>query len=171
MVLKRCCPRWVSSVLVSPQNFCLTAYSNQLNTLLYYSLVFQSSLSDLFGADYPERDLRTEVNWVYWSYRLNSKLFVKTFASQIESCSDLWPSANWLERELWEMFGVAAEFNDDLRRLITDYGFSGYPLRKDFPVTGYLEVRYSEVARRVVSKPVLFSQEFRLFDFKSPWLN
>lgn len=172
MVLVRCCPRWVSSVLASPQSFCLTRYSTQFNTLLYYSLIFQSSLSDLFGADYPEYSNRTEVNWVYWSYRLNSKLYLKSFSlSHIQTCSDLWPAAGWLERELWEMFGVAAAFNTDLRRLITDYGFTGYPLRKDFPVTGYLEVRYSEIARRVVSKPVLFSQEFRLFDFKSPWHN
>ena len=171
MVVARCCPRWVSSVLVGPQPWVVTRHPDGVATLVYYSVLFNGVLSDLFGADYPRYTPRTEVNWVYWVYRLNAKLLVKSFTAGVTTCSDLWPSAGWFERELWEMFGVGVAYHGDLRRLITDYGFVGYPLRKDFPVTGYLEVRYSEVARRVVSKPVTFTQEFRLFDFKSPWLS
>lgn len=171
MVLARCCPRWVSSVLCSPQPFVVTSHPDRVATLVYYSIIFNGALSDLFGADYPRSAPRVEVNWVYWAYRLNTKLFVKSFTTVVETCSDLWPCAAWFERELWEMFGVGVRHHPDLRRLITDYGFVGHPLLKDFPVTGYLEVRYSEVARRVVSRPVSFTQEFRLFDFKSPWLN
>ena len=168
MVLARVCPRWVSLVGASPQGWTLTDHPGRVALLLRYSLLWRAGLTDLFGSDYPGYPRRSEVSWVYWSYRLASKVLVKSFA-RVDTVSDLWPCAGWLERELWEMFGVPVTGHPDLRRLVTDYGFVGYPLRKDFPVAGYLEVRYSELARRVVSRPVGFTQEFRLFDFRSPW--
>lgn len=170
MVLARCCPRWAAAVVAGPQPALVTARPAGVATLLRYSLVWQAALVDLFGADHPGRSPRAEVNWVYWSYRLGLRLQIKAQAHTVESCSDLWPAALWLERELWEMVGVGVRGHPDLRRLVTDYGFVGHPLRKDFPVVGYLEVRYSEVARRVVSRPVALTQEFRHFDFTSPWL-
>lgn len=170
MVLARCCPRWVSAGVAAPQPQHLSRHPDGVATLVYYSLAFQGALADLFGSDYPAAPVRHEVTWVYWVYHRAARLTLRSFTPVVATCSDLWPSAGWFERELWEMFGVGVHHHGDLRRLVTDYGFVGYPLRKDFPVGGYLEVRYSEVARRVVSRPVRFTQEFRAFDFRSPWL-
>jgi len=173
MELARLYPAWVSSVFLSPQPYVQTFQPVAVLTTLKYSLLHRGYLSDLFGVDYPQRGTnRTQVNWVLWSYLLNQKIYLQSFTGgTIQSVTFLWPSATWLERELWEMFGVAAADHSDLRRLLTDYGFNGLPMRRDFPVSGYVEVRYSEKKKRVQAKPVSFVQEFRLFDFKSPWQN
>jgi len=128
-------------------------------------------LSDLFGTDYPAGGARrVQLTWAVWSYTRGVRHLVQTsVGDSVGSTTVLWPSANWFEREVWEMLGTRFEGHPDLRRLLTDYGFVGRPLRKDFPVVGYTEVRFSERAKRVVLRPVRFTQEFRTFDFQSPW--
>ena len=106
------------------------------------------------------------------STKYNSRIKIKTFVDEltpVESIVDLYQSANWLEREVWDMNGIYIEQHPDLRRILTDYGFEGYPLRKDFPLSGYTEVRYDDSQKRVISEPIELSQEFRVFNFNSPW--
>ncbi len=129
-------------------------------------------LIDICGVDYPEREKRFEVVYHLLSPRLNQRIRVKLStdeASPVASVNDIFPAANWYEREAYDMFGIRFSGHPDLRRLLTDYGFQGYPLRKDFPLTGYVEVRYDDEAKRVVYEPVKLNQEFRNFDFESPW--
>jgi NADH-quinone oxidoreductase subunit C len=129
-------------------------------------------LIDICGVDYPEREKRFEVVYHLLSPRLNQRIRVKTStdeATPIASVNDIFPAANWYEREAYDMYGIRFTGHPDLRRLLTDYGFQGYPLRKDFPLTGFVEVRYDDDAKRVVYEPVKLNQEFRNFDFESPW--
>lgn len=130
------------------------------------------SLIDVSGADYPERADRFDVVYHLLSYRHNVRLRVKVTTDEVTpvpSVCSVFPSAEWYERETWDMYGVLFSGNPDLRRILTDYGFQGFPLRKDFPLTGYVEVRYSEDHKRVVYEPVQLTQDFRSFDFLSPW--
>lgn len=129
-------------------------------------------LIDICGVDYPEREKRFEVVYHLLSPRLNKRIRVKTStdeATPVASVNDVFPAANWYEREAYDMYGIRFTGHPDLRRLLTDYGFQGYPLRKDFPLTGFVEVRYDDDAKRVVYEPVKLNQEFRYFDFESPW--
>jgi NADH-quinone oxidoreductase subunit C len=129
-------------------------------------------LCDICGVDYPDRPLRFEVVYHLLSMRLNHRIRVKleTDAEQpVPSATGLFSSAGWWEREAWDLFGIYFADNPDLRRILTDYGFEGHPLRKDFPLTGYVEVRYDEDQKAVVYEPVRLQQEFRSFDFLSPW--
>ena len=129
-------------------------------------------LSDLTAVDYPERVQRFEVVYQMLSLALNARIRVLTSVDDgdiVPSAIDLFASANWAEREVWDMFGIFFSGHPDLRRLLTDYGFEGHPLRKDFPLTGYVEVRYNDTERRVVYEPVHLTQEYRDFDFLSPW--
>ncbi|MFQ5535476.1 MAG: NADH-quinone oxidoreductase subunit C [Sphingomonadales bacterium] len=129
-------------------------------------------LIDLCGADYPERSCRFDVVYHLLSLRHNMRIRVKIEADEntpVPSASGVFSTANWLEREVWDMYGVLFSGHPDLRRILTDYGFQGHPLRKDFPLTGYVEVRYSEEQKRVVYEPVSLAQDFRSFDFMSPW--
>jgi NADH-quinone oxidoreductase subunit C len=129
-------------------------------------------LLDIAGADYPEREARLEVNWHLLSLTHNRRIRVKVMTDEtkpVPSVTSLWPNAGWLEREVWDCYGVLFEGNPDLRRILTDYGFEGHPFRKDFPLTGHVELRYSEEQGRVVYEPVKLKQDFRSFDFLSPW--
>lgn len=129
-------------------------------------------LIDLFGIDHPERKDRFEVVYNLLSLRHNKRLCVKVLVSEgevVPSVSSVFCAANWFEREVWDMYGVPFSEHPDLRRILTDYGFDGHPQRKDFPLTGYTEVRYDVEKQRVVYEPVTLSQEFRTFDFQSPW--
>lgn len=131
-----------------------------------------TTLLDICGADYPARSERFEVVYHFLSMHLNHRVRVSTTtdeASAVESAVDVYPTANWLEREAFDMYGILFEGHPDLRRILTDYGFHGYPLRKDFPLSGYVEVRYDDEQKRVVYEPVELVQEFRDFDFLSPW--
>ena len=131
-----------------------------------------TTLVDLCGVDHPEREKRFEVVYHLLSMPLNQRLRVKASVREDEvvpSLVGVYPSANWFEREAFDMYGVIFAGHPDLRRILTDYGFRGYPLRKDFPTTGYVEVRYDEAAKRVVYEPVKLVQDYRLFDFMSPW--
>jgi len=129
-------------------------------------------LVDLCGADYPERSKRFEVIYHLLSYQLNQRIRVKVKTDEdtpVPSVAEVFPVANWYEREAWDMYGIFFADHPDLRRMLTDYGFQGHPLRKDFPVSGFVECRYSDEAGRIVYEPVKLSQENRDFDFMSPW--
>ncbi len=129
-------------------------------------------LIDICGVDWPMRAERFDVVYHLLSPRLNQRVRVKLATDEdtpVPSVIDVFPAANWYEREAYDMYGILFSGHPDLRRLLTDYGFQGYPLRKDFPLTGYVEVRYDDEAKRVVYEPVKLVQEFRSFDFESPW--
>ena len=129
-------------------------------------------LIDICGVDYPEKDKRFEIVYHFLSLSVNRRIRIKLTTDEgtkVPSIVDLFPSAGWYEREVYDLFGVIFSGNTDLRRLLTDYGFKGHPLRKDFPLTGYVEVRYDEEQKRVIYEPVKLTQEFRNFDFVSPW--
>jgi len=131
-----------------------------------------STLIDITGVDHPERGKRFDVVYhflsMYQNHRIRLRLSVRE-DEMVPSITEAHPSANWFEREVFDMFGIIFTGHPDMRRLLTDYGFRGYPLRKDFPTTGYTEVRYDEAAKRVVYEPVKLVQEYRQFDFMSPW--
>ena len=129
-------------------------------------------LIDVCGADYPKRAERFDVVYHLLSLTKNLRLRVKVMTNEAEpvpSIREVFPNADWYEREAFDMYGILFSNHPDLRRLLTDYGFEGYPLRKDFPMTGHVEVRYDEEQKRVVYEPVKLVQEFRKFDFMSPW--
>ena len=129
-------------------------------------------LIDICGVDYPARAERFEVVYHLLSPRLNQRIRVKVTTDEeapVPSAIPVYPAANWFEREAYDMYGIMFSGHPDLRRLLTDYGFQGHPLRKDFPLTGYVEVRYDDELKRVVYEPVKLNQDFRNFDFESPW--
>ena len=129
-------------------------------------------LSSISGVDFLGKDYRFSVVYDLLSLTYNSRLRVKVFVNEVTSVPSVVPlyiNANWWEREVWDMFGIFFSGHPDLRRLLTDYGFEGHPLRKDFPLTGHVEVRYDDTQRRVINEPVHLVQEFRDFDFLSPW--
>jgi NADH-quinone oxidoreductase subunit C len=131
-----------------------------------------TSLVDITAVDHPERSARFDMVYHFLSMYRNHRIRVKVAVREDEmvpSLTGLHPSANWFEREVFDMFGILFSGHPDLRRILTDYGFRGYPLRKDFPTTGYTEVRYDEALKRVVYEPVNLVQEYRQFDFMSPW--
>ena len=130
------------------------------------------AFTDLCGADYPDREKRFEIVYHLLSPRLNKRIRVKIStdeATPVPSAIPAFPAADWFEREVYDLFGVLFEGHPDLRRILTDYGFDGHPLRKDFPMTGFVEVRYDDEEKRVVYDKVSLNQEFRQFDFMSPW--
>lgn len=129
-------------------------------------------LMEIAGVDWPERPERFEVVYCLLSVTRNTRIRVHVATDEVQpvpSVTSIWPVAGWLEREVYDMYGVLFSGNADLRRILTDYGFRGHPQRKDFPLTGYVELRYSEEAKRVVYEPVQLAQDFRTFDFMSPW--
>ncbi|WNJ98463.1 NADH-quinone oxidoreductase subunit C [Thalassospiraceae bacterium LMO-JJ14] len=130
------------------------------------------TLLDVCGVDYPDDDERFEIVYHLLSMTHNNRIRVKLRTDEdtpVDSATGLFSAANWWEREVWDMFGVAFNNHPDLRRILTDYGFEGHPLRKDFPLTGYVEVRYDDEQKRIVYEPVKLTQEYRSFDFLSPW--
>ena len=129
-------------------------------------------LMEIAGVDYPQRAERFDVVYMLLSVTKNHRLLVKVNAAEdtpVPTVTTLWPNAGWLEREVFDLYGVIFEGNQDLRRILTDYGFEGHPFRKDFPLTGYVELRYSQEQGRVVYEPVKLNQDLRQFDFMSPW--
>ncbi len=129
-------------------------------------------MMDLAGVDWPERALRFEIVYNLLSVTLNQRVRVIVSIDEttpVPSVHSVWPVATWWEREAWDLFGIAFSGQPDLRRILTDYGFQGHPLRKDFPLTGYVEVRYDEERKQVIYEPVRLTQDFRSFDFLSPW--
>jgi len=129
-------------------------------------------LIDITAADYPDREKRFKLIYLLLSHENNLRIIVNTNIEDkeiVSSLTKIFPSANWMEREVFDMYGISFKDHPDLRRILTDYGFEGYPLRKDFPLTGHTEVRYSEDKKKVISEPVKLDQEYRDFDFESPW--
>lgn len=131
-----------------------------------------TQLVDICGVDYPDRAERFDVVYNLLSLRLNHRIRVKATTDEdnpVPSATGVYSAAGWFEREAWDLYGIYFSDHPDLRRILTDYGFEGHPMRKDFPLTGYVEVRYDEDQKRVIYEPVRLKQEFRSFDFLSPW--
>jgi NADH-quinone oxidoreductase subunit C len=129
-------------------------------------------LIDLTVVDYPEKNQRFEMIYLFLSHEFNQRTIIKYSISEneiIPSLTSIFPAANWMEREVFDMYGVSFKDHPDLRRILTDYGFEGHPLRKDFPLTGHTEVRYSEEQKKVINEPVKLEQNYRNFDYESPW--
>ena len=129
-------------------------------------------LTDLFAVDYPEREKRFKLVYILLSHENNLRLIINSNIKEkttVPSITKIFPSANWMEREVFDMYGITFKEHPDLRRILTDYGFKGYPLRKDFPLTGHNEVRYSEEEKKVIYEPVKLEQNYRNFDYESPW--
>jgi len=139
----------------------------KLHTTTQYKI-----LADMTAIDFPEKEKRFEVVYNLLSVSFNSRIRVKTYVNEmtaLPTVSSIFPCANWLEREIWDMYGIYFTQHNDLRRILTDYGFEGHPLRKDFPLNGYISVRYDDVNKIVVCEPTELSQEFRTFNFQTPW--
>ncbi|GJQ71048.1 Ndufs3 [Trypoxylus dichotomus] len=131
-----------------------------------------ANLSDITAIDVPSRQYRFEIIYNILSLRFNSRIRVKTYTDEltpVDSCCDIYAGANWYEREVWDMYGVFFANHPDLRRILTDYGFQGHPFRKDFPLSGYVELRYDDECKRVVCEPIELAQEFRRFELSAPW--
>ena len=129
-------------------------------------------LTDITVVDYPENTQRFKVVYLFLSHEFNQRIILSYLISEnevIPSLTPIYPAANWMEREVFDMYGVKFKDHPDMRRILTDYGFEGHPLRKDFPLTGHTEVRYSEELKKVISEPVKLEQNYRNFDYESPW--
>ena len=129
-------------------------------------------LIDITVVDYPENNKRFKIVYLFLSHEFNQRIILSYFINEkelIPSLTSIYPAANWMEREVFDMYGVQFKDHPDLRRILTDYGFEGYPLRKDFPLTGHTEVRYSEDQKKVINEPVKLEQNYRNFDYESPW--
>lgn len=166
----------ISNYTIQTNEICITIPFTQLVPVLtflrYHTNCQYTLLSDLCVVDYPTRTNRFDVIYNLLSINFNTRLRVKLLINELQIISSIVPiyeNANWWEREAWDMFGIYFANHPDLRRILTDYGFEGHPLRKDFPVTGFTEVRYNEEKKRVVYEPVNLTQEFRVFNFISPW--
>ena len=157
------------------QIYILINYENLLDVILLLKInknIKFKQLIDITAVDYPENQKRFKIVYLLLSHELNQRIILSYYIDenqQIPSLTKIFPSANWMEREVFDMYGISFKDHPDLRRILTDYGFKGYPLRKDFPLTGHTEVRYSEEHKKVVSEPVKLDQEYRNFDFESPW--
>ncbi|KAL0950849.1 hypothetical protein HGRIS_007607 [Hohenbuehelia grisea] len=174
--LTQCLPKFIQQFSVSKDELTLyTAPSGILAVLEFlrdHSQCQFKSLVDISGVDFPEREKRFEVVYHLLSVKNAGRIRVKTYASESEavpSATSLFNGADWYEREAWDLFGIFFSGHQDLRRILTDYGFEGHPLRKDFPLTGYTEVRYDEERKRVVYEPLQLTQAFRNFESQSPW--
>ena len=129
-------------------------------------------LIDITAVDYPEKEKRFKLVYLFLSHEINSRIIVDFFVNEneiVSSLTSIFPSANWMEREVFDMYGIKFKDHPDLRRILTDYNFEGHPLRKDFPLTGHTEVRYSEDKKKVINEPVKLEQNYRNFDYESPW--
>ncbi len=166
---------FVSSAIAHGELTLITTTENLIALLIFLrddSRCGFVNFVDVCGVDWPERENRFDVVYHLLSPRQNLRVRVKLEVAEdqpVPSATPVYPGADWFERETWDMYGIPFTGHPDLRRILTDYGFEGHPLRKDFPTTGYVEVRYDDAAKRVIYEPVDLKQEFRNFDFLSPW--
>ena len=157
------------------QLFIYVDVENIISTILFLKTNEKcrfKQLIDITAVDYPEKEKRFKIIYLLLSHEKNLRIVINTYINEkvaVPSITKIFPSANWMEREVFDMYGISFKDHPDLRRILTDYGFEGYPLRKDFPLTGHTEVRYSEAKKKVISEPVKLDQEYREFDFESPW--
>lgn len=171
-----CLPKYVQSFTVYKDELTLHVPPSGLIPVMTFLKSHTATqfeqVQDITAVDYPTRENRFEVVYNLLSVRYGTRIRVKTYASEttpVPSLTPLYQGANWFERETWDMFGIFFTGHPDLRRILTDYGFEGHPLRKDFPLTGYVEVRYDEEQKRVVAEPLELAQAFRMFEYQSPW--
>jgi NADH/F420H2 dehydrogenase subunit C len=177
--LVRFVPKYIESVQYDNNaQLSITATNSNLKPLLFFlknsSFLQFKALMDVFGVDYLQKSIekRYEISYYLLSHTFNDRIRIKLNINEndeVYSIISLFKSAGWLEREVWDMYGLYFSNHTDLRRILTDYGFRGFPLRKDFPLTGYSEVRYSERKKRVIVKQLKLSQEYRYFEFQTPW--
>jgi len=173
----QCLPKYVQKIQLTAGNELEVLITPQgvlpvLQFLKDHHTAQFASLADIAGMDVPSREFRFEVIYNLLSLRYNSRIRVKTYTDEltpIDSACPVFQAANWYEREIWDMYGVFFANHPDLRRILTDYGFEGHPQRRDFPLTGYVELRFDEEKRRVVCEPLELTQEFRKFDLSAPW--
>jgi len=157
------------------QLFIETSVKTLYSTILYLKTNYKcrfKQLIDITAVDYPEKEKRFKIVYLLLSHENNLRILININIDEktpVPSITKIFPSANWMEREVFDMYGISFKDHPDLRRILTDYGFEGYPLRKDFPLTGHTEVRYSEDKKKVIYEPVKLDQEYREFDFESPW--
>ena len=148
-------------------------YITNIMAILFLHINYQyKSLVDLFGVDYLDKKYRFQIIYQFISYAYFNRIIIKTWTDDlhfIDSITATYPSANWYERECWDMYGVSFKNHPDLRRILTDYGFQGHPFRKDFPLSGFIELRYDERYQRIAYDPIHSIQEFRIFDTLTPW--
>jgi NADH:ubiquinone oxidoreductase subunit C len=161
--------KYANEIKVLVSNINLTKimyiYKNNTNVLL-------KTLIDIICVDYPERTNRFELNYSLLSLKYNIRINIKTFIDEItlnDSITKIYSNAMWSEREVWDLYGVFFKNNNDLRRILTDYGFDGFPMRKDFPLSGYYEIIYDDSHKNIISQKINLTQQYRLFDYKSTW--
>jgi len=171
-----CLPNYINTITFSLKELTIIVNSNDIHKVLSFLKKDTSSLFnmlvDITVVDYPENDKRFEVVYFLLSLSYNTRIKIKTHVNEmtyLKSVSNIYSSANWAEREVWDMFGIYFKGHPDLRRILTDYGFEGHPLRKDFPLNGYTAVRYDDTRKIVLYESTELSQEYRNFDFQSPW--
>ena len=169
-------PQWISQATLQKNEMSVSIHPQYLlpffTFLKNHTQTQYKVLIDVTAVDYPSREQRFEVVYNLLSLQYNARIRIKTCIDEItpvDSLVEIYPSANWYERETWDMFGIFFSKHPDLRRILTDYNFEGYPLRKDFPLTGYTELRYDQDQKKIVYEPVKLTQEFRNFDFEMPW--
>jgi NADH dehydrogenase (ubiquinone) Fe-S protein 3 len=174
--LAKSVPKWIRSMHLEKGE--LTVFILPASVLPFFSFLRDHTgtqfklLMDITAVDYPSKSERFEVVYNLLSLHYNTRIRIKTCVDEltpVESLVPLYNAASWWERETWDMFGIFFAHHPDLRRIVTDYGFEGHPLRKDFPLSGYVEVRYDDSEKRVVTEAVELPQDFRYFDFSSPW--
>ena len=176
-------PKWVHSVRYENNELSISIFSEALIPFFHFIKLHTNTqyklLMDITAVDHitkstttSRKSARFEVVYILLSVQYNSRIRITTYVDELtplESIVPLYKSAGWYERETWDMFGIFFSNHPDLRRILTDYGFEGHPLRKDFPLSGYIEVRYDDSEKRVISEPIQLAQDFRYFDFSSPW--
>ena len=169
-------PGWVKEIQIERNEGCIYVEPEHVKNILIFLRDHTSCqyklLVELCGADYPSKEKRFEVVYELLSVSSNTRLRAKTSVDEFEGVSSVSPifsNALWSERETWDLYGIFFKDHPDLRRILTDYGFEGYPLRKDFPLSGFTEVRYDEASKRVIYEPLEMPQEFRSFDLQTPW--
>jgi NADH/F420H2 dehydrogenase subunit C len=173
-----CLPHYINTVFIAFNELTVIVQSNFIHQALSFLKNDSNSqfkvLVELTTVDYPENYKRFEVVYFLLSLKFNTRIKVKIHVNEmspLDSVSDIFNSANWMEREVWDMFGICFYTHPDLRRILTDYGFDGHPLRKDFPLNGYSAVRYDDTQKIILYEATELSQEYRDFDFQSPWSN